>query len=112
MRPGQSLVYNNQTQQNLFLQNIASTANIERHPLKDKIYSKSKSSLMPYQAFPLGFVVDNSQYNTITNPIPNFNTNPYLNKVVQRAQLLAQTPMGGPAGDMRRSNVLTNAASQ
>lgn len=27
----------------------------------------------------LGFIVDQSQYNTITNPIPNYNRNPYLN---------------------------------
>ena len=29
--------------------------------------------------------MDNGEYNTITNPIPNYNRNPYLSKVVNRA---------------------------
>lgn len=31
--------------------------------------------------------MDTGSYNTITNPIPNYNRNPYLSKVVTRANL-------------------------
>ncbi|CDW84404.1 UNKNOWN [Stylonychia lemnae] len=76
-----------------FLQNITSDANIENHPMKDRIYSKR-------------FVVDQGQYNTITNPIPNYNRNPYLNQVVSRAQMMATSP----SNDVRKSHILHNAA--
>lgn len=54
-------------------------------------------------------VIDQGTYNTITNPIPNYNKNPYLNKVVNRAQMVAG---GGSAlADIRKSNVLSSAAA-
>ena len=48
------------------------------------------------------------QYNTITNPIPNYNRNPYLNKVVTKAQIMA----GSSPSDIRTSSVLSQAANQ
>lgn len=53
-------------------------------------------------------MVDNGQYNTITNPIPNYNRNPYLNQVVSRAQVMSTLSPSNQ--DLRRSNILHNAA--
>jgi hypothetical protein len=59
----------------------------------------------------IGFIVDEGQYNTITNPIPNFNRNPYLNKVVTKAQVLAGNPSRSSL-DLRQSEVLTGAGNR
>lgn len=52
---------------------MKSQANIMQHPVKDKIYSRR--------------MVEEKNYNTITNPINGYNRNPYLNKVVSAANL-------------------------
>ena len=53
--------------------------------------------------------LDSGAYNTITNPIPNYNKNPYLNKVVNRAQYAATTK--DVMSDMRKSTVLSSAGA-
>jgi len=52
---------------------LKSQANIMHHPVKDKIYEKR--------------MVEQTNYNTITNPMNGYNRNPYLNKVVSAANL-------------------------
>jgi len=54
-------------------------------------------------------MVDQGAYNTITNPIPNYNRNPYLSKVVSNASRYGRNPS---MQDLRASGVLSNAAAQ
>jgi hypothetical protein len=64
-------------------------ANIMQHPVKDKIYQRR--------------MIEETNYNTITNPINGYNRNPYLNKVVSAANLHGESS--------RQSGAFASAAS-